>query len=68
MRNTVASRGQDVASAGEVKVTGSARDGYTGDFINLDSGHYQPYRAGSLGRAYLRIGKDAFAEFGVFFR
>lgn len=68
IKHTVISRGHDVASAGEARVTGSSRTGYVGVEINLQSGHYIPPRSGSLGRAYLRIGKDAFAEFGVFFR
>nr|WP_052477899.1 hypothetical protein [Kibdelosporangium sp. MJ126-NF4]CEL14849.1 Phage tail fiber protein [Kibdelosporangium sp. MJ126-NF4]CTQ96520.1 Phage tail fiber protein [Kibdelosporangium sp. MJ126-NF4] len=68
IKHPVLSGGDDVRSAGECEIAGSADAGYFGLNIDLESGHYGRYRPGSkLGNAYLKIATDAFRQAGVTF-
>ncbi|SEF35775.1 hypothetical protein SAMN05421837_108370 [Amycolatopsis pretoriensis] len=66
LKHPVLSGGADVLDAGEAVING-AGPGTFGININLNSGHYRTPRSGSRGQGYMKIARDAFEAFGVFF-
>ncbi|RSM36956.1 hypothetical protein DMA12_38340 [Amycolatopsis balhimycina DSM 5908] len=66
LKHPVLSGGADVLSAGEATISGGG-PGVFGLDINPTSGHYRTPRSGSRGRGYMKIARDAFEAFGVYF-
>jgi hypothetical protein len=67
IKHPVLSGGANVKSAGECTFEVDSNGRAVPKNINLHSGHYLPPQTGSRGRAYLNIGKDAFAILNYIF-
>ncbi|MBP2325483.1 hypothetical protein JOF56_005868 [Kibdelosporangium banguiense] len=67
LKHTVLGGGDSVASAGECVIRKKPDGSYEGVSLDLNSGHHQPPRQGSLGRKYWEIGRNAFIDIGILF-